>query len=307
MKADNLRLLLKSTYVVLTMLLPTTASAQSERADDRTITVTGSPLTLEQVRREAKEYVRETGIAEGVKPAARWTTAICPAVIGVSEENGVIIRRKIEEVARTAKVKFAAQPCATNIVVAFAYDGRDLTRRLAKKPGQVGDGDLQTRKLLVESNAPVRWWYNTALTSRYGSGPSSGDMPGTGTGEDGASSTPGGDMIALYNSSIVSTQVKRVLTGATVIVDVNRAEGTKLDAIAALAALVVLAEIEPDARPAGSILSLFPAGSGIADLSDTDRQMLKTLYTLSLDRTARRHRGRLLQGIVQAKLPDPKR
>lgn len=118
---------------------------------------------------------------------------------------------------------------------------------------------------------------------------------------------PAGDTISNYNSSIVSTQVARVLTSATVIIDLNLSSGTKLDAIAALASLVVLTEIEPDAKPTGSILSLFPVGSGIDDLSETDRQMLKALYALPLDRTARQHRGRLLNDIVKAKLPDPKR
>jgi hypothetical protein len=278
-----------------------TASAQ----DDRIITVTGSVLTREEIRRETQDYIRETGIAEGIKPVTRWTSAICPKVIGVSAENATTVRRKIEEVARVAGVKVGSSSCTPNIVVAFALDSRDLMGRLAKKPGRIGDGDIPSRKRLIESDAPVRWWYGSSMTGRFGTSASSGDMPGTeGNSEGGGSSLPVADTIANYNSSIVSTQVARVLTSATVTIDVNRSSGTKLDAIAALAALVVLAEIDPDAKPPGSILSLFPVGSGIDDLSETDRQMLKALYALPLDRTARQHRGRLLQDIVGAKMPD---
>lgn len=110
------------------------AAAQDQRADDRIITVTGSVLTREEIRRDTQDYIRETGIAGGIKPATRWTSPICPKVTGVSADNAATVRRKIEDVAREAGVNVGSSNCKTNIVVAFALDSRDLMDRLAEKP-----------------------------------------------------------------------------------------------------------------------------------------------------------------------------
>jgi hypothetical protein len=38
----------------------------------------------EQAEREAEDYIRTAGVAEGAIPAARWADGICPAIIGAS-------------------------------------------------------------------------------------------------------------------------------------------------------------------------------------------------------------------------------
>lgn len=72
---------------------------------------------------------------------------------------------------------------------------------------------------------------------------------------------------------------------------------------AAQVAMVMLAEIDVDAKPTGSILSLFPGKTGVDDLSVNDLAVLKSLYRLPLDRNARFHRGMLMQAIIAARLP----
>ena len=90
----------------------------------------------------------------------------------------------------------------------------------------------------------------------------------------------------------------RVLRAATVVVDVNRAEGMPLDSVIDLAALVGLAEIRPGAEPPpNSILALY-APDGPKQLTQLDLNFLRAIYRLPLDRTAIAHRGRLVKGLV---------
>ena len=116
---------------------------------------------------------------------------------------------------------------------------------------------------------------------------------------DGPGGVPlAGDVHQQYRSSLASTQMIRVLRAATIVVDVNKAEGTPLDSVIDLAALVGLAEIRPGAEPPpNSILALYER-DGPKQLTQLDLNFLTALYRLPLDRTAIAHRGLLVKGIV---------
>ena len=99
---------------------------------------------------------------------------------------------------------------------------------------------------------------------------------------------------------MISTMTARVLTSATVIVDLRLVEGRPLAAIADYAALVALAEIRPnDPSPSGSVLAMFDAG-GRPEFTDWDRAFIAALYRIPLDRMGRRHRGLLVRELVAA-------
>jgi hypothetical protein len=111
------------------------------------------------------------------------------------------------------------------------------------------------------------------------------------------------ESLSQYTSSIISTQTMRVLRTATVVVDATKLQGRPLEAIAAYAAMVALAEIQDDATlTTGTILGLFKANSALVDLTDQDRNFLAGLYRLRLDRSARQHRGSLLAEMMK---PSP--
>ena len=104
-----------------------------------------------------------------------------------------------------------------------------------------------------------------------------------------------------YRSSLISTQAVRAIRTATVLVDLQRAEGMSLDAVASYAAFVGLAEIRPtQPAPQPSILSLFGAERERRSLSIWDQAFLRTLYQLPLARIARQHRGALRQSLIRA-------
>jgi hypothetical protein len=297
-------------YPLLLSLFIAPIAASAQQAEE-TITVNGRLTTREEIRREAEAMVRTTGIATSNKPAARWVDAICPSVKGVAPAIAEMVRTKIETVAKAAGARVARQPCRTNIIVAFAADGSALTSAIARDRSKIGGVPVPERQALIENDVPLRWWYATDTRGRHGSSKTTGQMPWAGSDEGGAQQgggSPTNDLTTIVqnNSSIVSTQVNRVLTSATVIVDVTLATGKTLDAVAAQVAMVALAEIDREAKPEGSILSLFAVpSSGLDDLSDGDRALLKSLYAISLDRTGSQHKGRLVDGMIKARLGKP--
>jgi hypothetical protein len=298
---------------ILALALTASASAtQTPPPDEQVITVDGRRTTREEIRREAEEFVRTTGIATSNKPAARWVDAVCPTVKGVSEANAATVIAKIEAVAVAAGAPVARKPCKPNIVVAFAADGSALTGTIAKDRRKIGGVPVREREQLIEADVPLRWWYATDTRGRQGARKTTGQLPWAGsdaggTQEGGGSPTNDATTIVQTTSSIVSTQVNRVLTNATVIVDATLAKSQPLDAIAAHIAMVALAEIDRDAKPTGSILALFSTpSSGLDDLGDGDRALLKSLYGIKLDRAGWQQRGTLVDGMIRARTEGAK-
>ena len=251
----------------------------------------------EEVRREAQEFVRQVGVAE--RPVARWAEPICPHVLGVAPEIGRRVAARIQQAARDADIKVAKGPCRTNIVVSFASDGAALTRALAAKaPVRLIKVAAEDRPALLEGDAPIRWWHATEMRAKDGMGTTGNEAPPFAK-LDGPGGVPmAGEVYFQYNSSIASTRMVRVLKAATVIIDANRATGMPLDSVAAYAALVSLAEIQPNEEaPANSILSLFQP-DGPRELTALDTNFLRALYRLPLDRTALAQRGLLVRGLL---------
>ncbi len=283
---------------------PTPAAQQtSSNTRDAEIIVNGRRLSREEYREQAKSFVRDLGVAAGLKPAARWLEPACPSVVGLAEDQSAQVEAQLRKVAQEVRVPLAPAPCTTNIVVSFTDDAKSLVRSLQKRAIRLPGMSAREREAIVEGDAPVRWWYTTDTVSRYGA--KAGVMNPTITLDGGAGGTslPGADKSNLghYTSSIVSTQVMRSLESATVIVDVSKAEGVSLDALAAYAALVAFAEINArDAAPPASILGNLRPG-GPAELMDMDVAFLRALYQLSLDREALAHRGSLVAKMVNRK------
>jgi hypothetical protein len=274
---------------------------QTESADS--ITVVGQRLSPEEARSRAIAFVRETGVAAGTRPMARWKEPVCPRALGLSPAHARIVEAKLRKVAEAANIRVAREPCRTNIAVSFAADAGTVVRTIqASSPGRLAEVPSSARAALLRGPAPIRWWYTTELRSRDGVG-TSADAPlwAFVEGDGKVTNLPGdGTSLAHYSSSIVSTQVVRVLKSATVIVDVNLAEGLPLDAVTSYAALVAFAEIRNhDAAPPSSILGLL-AKDGPRDLTDWDMTFLRALYRLPLDREARAQRGLLVRQLLPA-------
>ena len=284
-------------------------AAQTPPADPAGQSITiGAQLPEKAARDQAVRFVRATGVAAGETPAARWVSPICPEVLGLEDIGKRAAEAKIRRVAAAVGAAVAPEGCRRNIVISFASDGAALAREVVERePRRVANLTPRAKSAVLTGSAPIRWLYTTETRGRHGGNETTSGNAAQGYGPAGpgygGGSSIGGDMPTLmhYESSVLSTLTNRILTSAIVIFDTDEAMGRRLDTIAAYAALVALAEIRnTDARPAGSILSLFEESHGPRDLTAQDVAFLRALYRLPLDRQAMQHRGQLVSGIAGA-------
>ncbi len=253
----------------------------------------------EEARAEAQEFVRRTGIAD--EPVARWLEPVCPQVIGVAPGIAARVVNRVRAAATAAGARVAKTRCEGNLMISFVRNGEAVVRDVAKRsPDMLKDVDRAHRAILYSATSPIRWWHVVQARTKDGQRdigndvpPSAGIMAGSGAVQ------LGGQVFTQYRSSVAGTQMVRALRAATVIVDVDYAEGAPLDSVADFATLVGLAEIRPsDPPPPGSILNLFD-DAGPRNLTALDTRFLETLYKLPLDRTALAHRGLIVRGLVE--------
>ena len=244
--------------------------------DPDAIIVSGTPVTRDEAKKRASEYVRRAGVAQ-LKPLARWVDPVCPRTVGVADTVAAIVNARVRTVAAAAGAPVAPADCQANIVIAFSADGRNLARAVRRKaPEQFAELAPVARDRVLDGAGAIRWWYTTRDESRDG--------------------MPISDFyVKLYNSSIVSTQVVRALQTATIVIDVEQAEGTPLDSVASYAAMVALAEFRSNPPPPKeSILALFDGETERRELSRHDAALLRGIYTVPADREAYQQRRQLV-------------
>lgn len=292
--------------------LATAQASVPEPVPPGTIVVTGTKMSREEAHDRAVEFVRGTGVATGRQSVARWVDPVCPRVIGLADNHAKVVEAKLRAIAEDAQIKVARAPCKANIAVSFTPDAGAVMRTIAaKSPRRLAEVPTGARDALVEGAAPVRWWYSSDTRSRHGMRGRNNPAPfaqgdGDSHAQGGGSMLPAGiPGIQHYDSSMISTQAVRVLTSATVVVDVSRIEQLPLDAVAAYAAFVAFAEVRAgDELPTGSILGLFAASSATREMSEWDLAFLRALYRLPLDREAPYHRGFLVRELVNSTKPE---
>jgi hypothetical protein len=263
------------------------------------IVVTGSRLTREQVREQAVDYVRQVGVARGQLPAARWTDPVCPRVRGIAERYAQVVEARMRAIAQEAGIRTADKGCDPNISVSFVGNAEALMNVIHRRaPHRFLEVPPEAREALIKGDAPIRWWYLTEERTKYGVPRVTYTIQ-----MDGPPLVV--DAFGHYTSSIISTQMNRAILDASVVIDLDRVEGRRLDAIAAYAAFVAYAEVRPSATPPpGSVLGMFGAEVESHGLTEQDMTFLRALYRLPLDRPARHHRGRLVHDMIVARSPD---
>jgi len=303
-----LRLVKVCSVLAVAPLLMAAVQRQPDRSEAEIIEIIAK--APEQVRREASAYIQQLGVAMGNTPAARWADAICPRAIGLDDAKSALVVERVRSVAQSVGAKVAKENCKPNLLLVFTDDAPNVVQTISKKVPLGVSGD--ERALLEKGDAPIRWWYNSEIRSRDGS-PAGEAMPTnilrvysvggsenmTGGGIPGNSRTRS---MTRPGNSIVSTQVMRAISHATVVIDVKRSTGKPLSAITDYAALVGLAEVKLGASAPGSILGMFGTDHNFGELTPTDIGFLKGLYAMHMDRRAEQHRRVLVGKIIQERV-----
>lgn len=270
-----------ASFAALT-LLALAAPLNAQNAPDDVV-VNGQHLPRAAAEARARAYVRQVGIAAGVRQASRWIDPVCPKAIGLDAPLADWVEARVRKVAAAAGAKLGKAGCRANFFVLFVADGAQTTRALLDHvPDFVAELSRPRREGLLKGEAPIRWWYDSAARSRDGS------------------------PFDFFNSlggvaSLISANTITVINHATVVIDAERATGATLSAVADYAALVGLAGLTPQTPPPDdSILTLFEGDRRARELSVWDRNFLSALYRVPLAREARQHRGILTQRLTEA-------
>ena len=268
---------MRALLCLLSIMSANAALAQPVPAN--TMTVTAERLNRGALRAQASKFMRTTLADTRNGQNAHWFTPLCPVALGVEDKVGRLFTSRIADVARHVGLKLAGGDCDPNVAVVFTRDARTLVKTVNRR--QNGALDVlpgPERALLKSPTLPVRWWHFTAPESGDGKPFSPGPL-GLGASANGL---PGE---ITYNNNARASRLdlpSRVgITGAVIVVDIDRIGAVSMAALTDYVALVALSRLRMNARerPEGSIMALFDPGSPRFDgLTDQDERFIEAMY-----------------------------
>ncbi len=256
-----------------------TSAALAQPVPADTMTVTAERLSRGALRAQASKFMRKALADTRNGQNARWFTPLCPVALGVDGKVGQLFTSRIADVARHVGLKLAGGDCDPNVAVVFTRDARTLVKTVNRRQSGALDAlPGPERALLNSPTLPVRWWHFTAPESADGKPFSPGPL-GLGASANGL---PGE---ITYNNNARASRLdlpSRVgITGAVIVVDIDRIGAVSMAALTDYVALVALSRLRMNARerPEGSILALFDAGAPRFDgLTDQDERFIEAMY-----------------------------
>lgn len=255
---------------------PHATAASGSAASLSTVTIEAA-REKRQLMRQVSRFVFSVTISYMYDSMPRWDEPVCPLVAGLPRAQGDYILARITRIATAADAPVAGEHCRPNLlVVATPYPDRLLGKWLDRDPLMYntcsGYGAISA---FLHSKRPVRVWYNTVPVSGTGSRepPADLDAPAVGV-----SLGPTMGCITGGSGTLGLSQVY-------IVVDMRQMTGLSIGQLADYVALIGLAQIQLDTRPAGpSILTLFEHGKAAPHgLSAWDCALLYALYHTSQD------------------------
>jgi hypothetical protein len=257
------------------------ALGEGSEADDpeaeSTIVVTGQKERKAEIRREARSFSGTVINLVGGQ-FSRRVAPVCVGVLGIAPPYQEIVTNKINEIARRVGAGVAGGSCKINLYVLFSTDSSktfDIVKR--NIPITFNEVPFEQRKLLFNTKSASRWWYRSEV--RDGDGMLLPSIRGTDPQPIEASAT-------ISAEALIGSTFQINLAGSVVVIDLNRAEGYPLEAVAAHAAMVSLVQIKLGKSFEGvpSILNIFAPGRSSADapldLTRWDYAFARSLYEI---------------------------
>ena len=227
-------------------------------------------------------FVFSTLVSLGHDPYARWDSAVCPLVAGLTREQGDFILERITQAALSAHVPLAGAHCRANLFVVVTDRPHLLLKKWWARDRDMYDtrNGIAPVRAFIASTRPVHVWYNTALGC-FG-------QPLDTAGQVGALAAAGilieggsGAVCAHGVDTLLKTATVRGFSSVIVVVDTKQMRGVTLGQLAAYVALTGLAEVNlsVDDGAIPTILQLFQAAAHPPlDLTAWDRALLYGLY-----------------------------
>lgn len=260
-------------------------------------------IVVEAGRKRAHVYRRMFSRArlEGFLP--RWQQPLCLFQTGIDDKEAKDrFAERVAKVAGEAGAPVGKGDCDSNVVVAWTGDGPGLAKLLyRKRPRILTDVVYDAKAEFLGGSGAVRWVPRAEL------GPPKGAVAGGETPVQLGGAAGGAlnaNLLSAEGASLIKSPVAAGMHSMLVIIDVDRAAGVSLDALADHVAMLALTGVPMGGRQgqltgSESILSLFesPANRTLAGLTAADREYLSSLYRINANREEWRHRARLAAAV----------
>lgn len=245
-----------------------TGEARAQAGAEPDIVVTGE--RLREVLREFADAASAEMPNEDQLPT--WERRVCPGVVGLGARQAQFIIDRMAQRADAVDLGVRGPGCRIDILIFFTPDADRLAGVLADEYDDLfgvvqRDDTVQSQgqeglAMFVASDLPVRWWHvSRTYTGRGGL-----------VGEGGT--------VAVDSPSRVRRATNQRFSNVVIIVDAERAQGVRFDALADYLSMVALAQVDPEADFSGypTILNLFGA-TPPPGMTDWDLAYLEGLYS----------------------------
>ncbi len=264
--------------------------------DSNDIVVTAVPKDPVELHKRVAGFVGKVAQSAVADQLSRRTSPFCPKVLGLDDKYTPMVLAQIREAGTAARVPELGAGCKTNLLVIFTRNGDALMAALrSQRPGFFIPLEPDKKRELFGSGRAVRWWYENA--GRDANGALASNDPSRLNMAASAAELP---TTAVYSSSLITTNIVVNLSGNVVVIDVNKAEGFPLDAIAAYAAMVSFAQVSARDQLLGdapSVLGMFsragPRLSAFRQLTVWDLAYLDALSRIPMNRAFTKQRRAL--------------
>ncbi|RYD63064.1 MAG: hypothetical protein EOP58_12100 [Sphingomonadales bacterium] len=255
----------------LTALAGGTAHAQTtpQAQDEQGITVTGQREVPAKVARKFVTSVVTTFDGQ----LARYHSPVCPIVVGLPDQYGAMIVKRMQAVAEEAGAEVPGiGKCQPNIIIIVAADADKLVKQLRKQlPGMFSG--LPTKELRrALRDGPVHVWNTIETQNEDGATAKSGGIDG------GLGDAP---TMQVKSVSMINASVQQAVIQSVVVIDDDALIDKSINQIAEYIAMRTLAGARPPSpgNEADTILTLFdPAATPPPGLTLVDRSYLEGVY-----------------------------
>ena len=260
------------------------------------IVVTAVPKNPVELRKKVVSFVGKVAQIATQGQLSRRSAHFCPKVLGIEDRYTPMVLSKLREAGAAAGLKELSEGCQTDLTVIFTTDGdRLMTALRTKRPAMFAQQEPAKNRELFGSGRAVRWWYSNAPKDQNGAAVADAQAMNVGNSIDTMNS------VTVYSSSLITTNVTVNLSSNVVVIDVNKANGYPLDAVASYAAMVSFAQVtgtrDDTLADAPSVLGMFarsgPRKDALRDLTAWDRAYLHGLYRIEPNRPFQTQRRRL--------------
>lgn len=246
----------------------TPASAETPTED----VIVTAPVVTDMLR----SFVGEISNGAQQDQLARWDRTICPGVAGMGREYAEAMLDRIAAIALSIGLDVGEPGCRPNALIFVTADSDALAREivdydsaLVSRYGRQGNtSGRQALNDFVATPRAVRWWHVTQTVTADGF------------------LVRRGAAVRVRSMGRLRRGTREDFNRVIVVVDARRIEGLRFGAVADYVAMVVLAQLDPEAETEGytTILNLFgETQARPASITEWDLSYLGGLYGATRD------------------------